>query len=71
MEEYLKRIAVAVEKAANMFEIIAATTVYTEELQQPKCSHPHDRRKVISKMGQPPKWRCLDCGEEIEGDPRQ
>lgn len=40
-----------------------------EQNERAKCVHPEDRRENLTVMGGPSKFRCKDCGEEVEGDP--
>lgn len=38
------------------------------EQEETACHHPEDRRENLTVMGGPTRFRCKDCGEEIEGE---
>lgn len=39
-----------------------------EDVEQPKCQHPPDKRRNLTVMGGPERWVCNVCGYMHEGE---
>jgi hypothetical protein len=55
IEELLERIAIAVE-------VIAESLLPQEEQNTAGCLHPEDMRVNLSRMGDPGRFYCRECG---------